>query len=184
MGCEKYVPYFEDAIKTLHPGTDRFSVEDGHILADNTHQNKRKVREIQDMARKMFIADHSSEQDMRNYFADVPIFLEETGYLVDGKCEINYSSILSCLIKEAAEHCERYASDLFHLWNTVKEKLDAGAVSDELFMFGFTEDGVDYKDEVLYHASDVESFSRYKSLWGLLVTTEGTNVKMALKALF
>lgn len=60
------------------------------------------------------------------------------------KWDVNLSSILDILIKEAAQ-CTRYASDLFISWEQVEEflKKEKPGLS-KLFFFGFRDMGVDH----------------------------------------
>lgn len=59
-----------------------------------------------------------------------------------GKFGLNYSSILTALIKEAAQ-CENYASDLFIDWRSVMEFLEDPAPGKRVWWFGFRDLGVD-----------------------------------------
>jgi len=62
---------------------------------------------------------------------------------------INYSSILSSLIKVAGTCCDSYASDLFIDWNAIKLKLDSGKMRSEKIFFGFRDSGIDGKDFIV-----------------------------------
>ena len=61
------------------------------------------------------------------------------------KWDINLSSILDILIKEAAK-CVRYASDLFISWKQVEESLcvETETYPTKRFFFGFRDMGVDH----------------------------------------
>lgn len=62
----------------------------------------------------------------------------------ENKWCINYSSMLSFLIKQAGTHCKNYASDLFITWQTVEILLkDPDAFHGTVF-FGIRENGVDH----------------------------------------
>ena len=60
------------------------------------------------------------------------------------KWDVNLSSILDILIKEAAK-CTRYASDLFISWEQVEELLKKEQlIFPKKFFFGFRDMGVDH----------------------------------------
>lgn len=59
-----------------------------------------------------------------------------------GKFGLNYSTILTVLIKEAAK-CEHYASDLFIDWRAVVEFIEDPTPGNRVFYFGFRDMGVD-----------------------------------------
>lgn len=60
------------------------------------------------------------------------------------KWDVNLSSILDILIKEAAK-CTRYASDLFISWEQVEELLKKERLDyPRMFFFGFRDMGVDH----------------------------------------
>lgn len=61
----------------------------------------------------------------------------------EGKFSINLSSALSFLIKKAGAICEHYASDLFITWQSVEKSLTNPDLTEEVFLFGFREMGVD-----------------------------------------
>lgn len=57
--------------------------------------------------------------------------------------QVNYSSILSELIKCAGRYCERYSSDLFIEWEGVVNLLREAETISRTLIFGFRESGVD-----------------------------------------
>lgn len=87
---------------------------------------------------------------------------------LEGKWEINYSSILTRLIQEAGRWCNNYASDLFIHWESIKEKIDNGTMSSCSYVFGFRESGVDGWDRHEKHKYD-ENY--YRAVWTLDITT-------------
>lgn len=104
----------------------------------------------------------------------------EIGYFdpLKGKWEINYSSILTKLIQEAGRWCEYYASDLFIMWKyNIDKKLDDGTMDTEQFVFGFRDDGVDYKEWYELHKNDT---GRYRAVWFLDVTVNDGKMEMVL----
>ena len=48
-----------------------------------------------------------------------------TGYVYEGKTEINMSSIYSKLIQEAGRYCDRFASDLLYDMQCIEHHLEA-----------------------------------------------------------
>lgn len=104
----------------------------------------------------------------------------EIGYFnpLEGKWEINYSSILTKLIQEAGRWCEHYASDLFIIWKyNIDKKLDDGTMDTERFVFGFRKDGVDHKEWYELHKNDI---GRYRAVWFLDVTVNDGKMEMVL----
>lgn len=62
------------------------------------------------------------------------------------KLDINYSEILSRLMKEAAEKCHNYASDLFISWESMLLELSTAPKPDTFVeYFGFRDLGVDHE---------------------------------------
>ena len=59
------------------------------------------------------------------------------------KWDVNLSSILTFLIKEAAK-CNFYSSDLFITWSGVEKSLYTERYGKQQFFFGFREMGVDH----------------------------------------
>ncbi len=58
--------------------------------------------------------------------------------------DVNTSEILTKLIQVAGRFCDRYASDLFILWETIKDVLKDYNYTNGKFLFGFKSDGVDH----------------------------------------
>lgn len=100
-----------------------------------------------------------------------------------GKVEINYSSLLTKLIQEAARWCRYYASDLFIWWNSVLKDLKNGRGSAS-YLFGFRESGVDSADEIIqqYQSAGYLMRERYRAIWRLdvEVNEDGRRVEMFL----
>jgi hypothetical protein len=102
----------------------------------------------------------------------------EGGYNpLEGKWEINYSSILTKLIQEAGRWCDDYASDLFIRWEGIKEKLDDGSMSSESYVFGFRESGVDGNSWYEEHKTDEDY---YRAVWFLDITENKGKLEMFL----
>lgn len=97
---------------------------------------------------------------------------------LQGKWEINTSSILTRLIQEAGRWCEYYASDLFIQWQyNVEEKLEDGTLESGTQVFAFRQSGVDNKER--YENCKDES-NYYRSVWFLDVETNEGKIKMTL----
>lgn len=63
--------------------------------------------------------------------------------------EINYSSILTNLIHNAGRWCEQYASDLFIIWSSLKERLEDVNYTGEKLVLGFRDCGIDKNENVI-----------------------------------
>lgn len=61
----------------------------------------------------------------------------------DSHFSINYSDILTRLIKSAGMHCEHFASDLFIDWSNLQKRLCNKEYKGEKLLFGMRENGVD-----------------------------------------
>lgn len=125
-----------------------------------------------------------------NTYAYKPITAD--GYIshYSGKYEINYSSVLSCLICAAGRYCESYASDLFIDWNTVLEFIDSASETDDdmktSFLFGFRESGIDHNSFVFSHYDSAGQYAqyRYRAMYRLDVETVGDKISMTLGRVF
>lgn len=71
------------------------------------------------------------------------------GISEEGKFNINYSSILTFLIKAAGRICKYYASDLFITWSSLEKQLYNVEYTGGKILFGFRESGVDSNSYVL-----------------------------------
>lgn len=110
-------------------------------------------------------------QDLRAALAGTK---RETGKWnsLEGKWEINYSSILTKLIQQAGRWCEYYASDLFILWEyNIKQKLDNGTIENGRYTFAFRENGVDNREKNSYY---------YRAVWFLDVTANEKKIELVL----
>ena len=97
---------------------------------------------------------------------------------LEGKWEINTSSILTCLIQEAGRWCEHYASDLFVQWKyKIDQKLDNGTLETDTFVFAFRDSGVDHKEWYENHKNE---HNYYRAVWFLDVVTDEGKIKMML----
>ena len=106
--------------------------------------------------------------------------ITETGSYnpLEGKWEINYSSILTCLIQEAGRWCESYASDLFVQWKYgIDQKLDNGTLYTDTFVFAFRDSGVDSEEWYENHKNE---HNYYRAVWFLDVLTDKGKIKMML----
>ena len=106
--------------------------------------------------------------------------ITETGSYnpLEGKWEINYSSILTRLIQEAGRWCESYASDLFVQWKYgIDQKLDNGTLYTDTFVFAFRDSGVDSEEWYENHKNE---HNYYRTVWYLDVLTDEGKIKMTL----
>ena len=106
--------------------------------------------------------------------------ITETGSYnpLEGKWEINYSSILTRLIQEAGRWCESYASDLFVQWKYgIDQKLDNGTLYTDTFVFAFRDSGVDSEEWYENHKNE---HNYYRAIWFLDVETNEGKIKMTL----
>ena len=106
--------------------------------------------------------------------------ITETGSYnpLEGKWEINYSSILTRLIQEAGRWCESYASDLFVQWKyKIDQKLDNGTLYTDTFVFAFRDSGVDSEEWYENHKNE---HNYYRAVWFLDVVTDEGKIKMTL----
>ena len=106
--------------------------------------------------------------------------ITETGSYnpLEGKWEINYSSILTRLIQEAGRWCESYASDLFVQWKYgIDQKLDNGTLYTDTFVFAFIDSGVDSEEWYENHKNE---HNYYRAVWFLDVLTDKGKIKMML----
>lgn len=93
------------------------------------------------------------------------------------KWSINYSGILSFLIKEAAK-CEHYASDLFISWESVMEKIQCGESFS--YFFGFRRMGVDHESFIRSRCESLGGALEYRSMYRLDVDFQSGEVRMNL----
>ena len=94
--------------------------------------------------------------------------------------DINWSSIATLLIKEAAQ-CTSYSSDILYDMNKVEDALKKGTNSS--FMFGFRDKGVDHKEFVSVRLEDQLTMANvYRKLYKLDITFDKklNSVKMDL----
>ena len=106
--------------------------------------------------------------------------ITETGSYnqLEGKWEINTSSILTRLIQEAGRWCEHYASDLFVQWKyEIEQKLDNGTLYTDTFVFAFRDSGVDSEEWYENHKNE---HNYYRAVWFLDVLTDKGKIKMML----
>ena len=81
-----------------------------------------------------------------------------------GRYDINTSSILSHLIREAGRLCDNYASDLFYDWKSFEESLEFPDPAENVRLFGLRESGIDGNNYIvsrMNHAPECYSLSHY-----------------------
>lgn len=103
-----------------------------------------------------------------------------------GEFGLNYSAILTALIKEAAQ-CEHYASDLFIDWRSVTEFLEDPAPGKRVWWFGFRDMGVDGKVFIKATTGNPGCYgkNRYRVIYALLVwKDEDGNAVMRLDCVY
>lgn len=94
---------------------------------------------------------------------------------------INYSSILTKLIKECGRLCESYASDLFVDWNGITQKLKDKTMESSTYLFGIREVGVDHSEFVLSrYNNNSHAYYEYRKIYRLDVIIEGDSIRMKL----
>ena len=106
--------------------------------------------------------------------------ITETGSYnpLEGKWEINYSSILTRLIQEVGRWCEHYASDLFVQWKyEIEQKLDNGTLETDTFVFAMYDSGVHHK---AWYENHKNEYNYYRAVWFLDVVTDEGKIKMTL----
>lgn len=97
--------------------------------------------------------------------------------------DINYSTILTKLIQEAGRWCEHHASDLFLYWESLERELSNERYKGDTYVFGFREQGVDSKKEILTNLNTNEySAYYYRAVWQLEVQVmdNGYEIEMRL----
>ena len=95
--------------------------------------------------------------------------------------EVNYSSILTKLIKECGRLCESYASDLFVDWNEITQKLKDKTMESSTYLFGIREMGVDHSEFVLSrYNNNNHAYYEYRKIYRLDVIIDGDSIRMKL----
>ena len=120
------------------------------------------------------------DEQIANLKAALSGTITETGSYnpLEGKWEINYSSILTRLIQEAGRWCESYASDLFVQWKyKIDQKLDNGTLEIDTFVFAFRDSGVDSEEWYENHKNE---HNYYRAVWFLDVEINEGKIKMTL----
>lgn len=86
-----------------------------------------------------------------------------------GKFGLNYSTILTVLIKEAAQ-CEHYASDLFIDWQSVAAFIEDPTPGTRTWLFGFRDMGVDGEMFVKARLESPGCYGNpYRVIYGLII---------------
>lgn len=108
--------------------------------------------------------------------------MKATGYStkVNGKevWSINYSSILTELIKCAGRYCTNYASDLFIEWDRIVKHLENPMWSNCTYMFGFRDSGVDDASSIEHN---IEIPNYYDCIKELTIRTHENEITMELE---
>lgn len=100
--------------------------------------------------------------------------------------DINYSSILSKLINETGRFVERYASDLFISWESIKKSLANPDYTGGKYLFGLREDGVDGNSFVVSRLNNYKTYAEklsgiYRKLYMLEIKiNENGDISMEL----
>ena len=96
--------------------------------------------------------------------------------------DINYSSILTKLIQECGRLCERFASDLFIIWNSIEQQLQEKNIETSAYLFGIRENGVDENVFIInrYDANGCIAMFQYRKIYRLDVVVEEDLIKMSL----
>lgn len=95
---------------------------------------------------------------------------------------INYSSILTKLIKECGRLCESYASDLFIDWSNIELKLKEKTMETSTYLFGIREMGVDHDEFILnrYNSNGRHANYEYRKIYRLDVVVDDDIIRMKL----
>ena len=96
--------------------------------------------------------------------------------------DINYSSILTRLIKECGRLCESYASDLFISWGEIVSKLKEKTMETSVYLFGIREMGVDHDEFILnrYDNNGWAARHEYRKIYRLDVVVDNDLIRMKL----
>ena len=119
-----------------------------------------------------------NEKSPKDFTADV--VFSATGCKCGDKWDVNYSSILSCLIQQAGRWCEHYASDLFIDWKSIDKSLDDGSMRTKQYLFGFRQSGVDGNTYVTARYMADPHDEEYRAVWVLDIQTVEDNITMRL----
>lgn len=122
--------------------------------------------------------------------------IKETGYVYNGKVELDTSSIFSRLILEAGRWCESYASDIIENIDDIKSVLskvpsewsknkkrfaimDGNSAKVE-WRFGFRRKGVDYAGWIDDNLKNDCRKYYYRSIWKLVLEATDDKVTATL----
>lgn len=101
---------------------------------------------------------------------------KETGNGFDlcdsSKADINYSDILSFLIRQAGKICKKFASDLFIDWESVERFLHSEENDHRRFLFGFREYGVDHNSFVVLKINNPSMYGSIEANYDALYTLD------------
>lgn len=107
------------------------------------------------------------------------------GDKVNGKYDINTSSILTTLIREAGKN-QAYASDLFIDWLDIEKQLENGHFDKTSYVFGFRDFGVDGETFVMSRLESPEVYGEgiYRSIYALSIEAGETAIAMGLSKIY
>ena len=110
-------------------------------------------------------------------------FIESEPYSTEGHWDVNYSDILTQLIKLAGKYCESYASDLFVDWLSINAKFESGKPINETWIFAFRSMGIDHKEYYEWRKANPGMYGEpYHEVWQLDISTEDNKwLNMELK---
>lgn len=110
------------------------------------------------------------------------LIYHETGQWSDSfeeKYDINYSGILTKLIKEAAK-CEYLSSDLFYTWHRIVNDLHQKDYKGGMILFGFRERGIDSTDMTEMVIKQGDWSKRYRVIYKLIIEVKKNTISMSL----
>lgn len=101
---------------------------------------------------------------------------KETGNGFDlcdsSKVYVNYSDILSFLIRQTGKICKKFASDLFIDWENVEKFLHSKKNGCERFVFGFRDYGVNHDSFVEPKINDPGTYGSIEANYDALYTLD------------
>ena len=120
---------------------------------------------------------------MRTEFKATGQWIESKPHSTEGRWDVNYSTILTQLIKSVGKYCESYASDLFTDWQRIVRQLESGFPINETYIFAIRTNGVDHKEFYEVRKANPGMYGEpYHEVWQLNITTEDDKwIDMELK---
>ncbi len=189
---EEYEDYIQQAIDQLKKPDILPFTGTGIETESKRWSIKKDIREILERAKGLYLKENATDSYFKKKFEDdnIPVVEEAVGDRRYDPCEdetlcsLNYSDILSYLIKEAGRVCERFSSDLFVQWSNIEKNLREKDIMETFYLFGFRKHGVDHEDYVLkkLQSPEVYGYNVYESLYAMKIETNAENeIKMILK---